>query len=418
MIVDQEFKEDHLQEALVEVLAGEEEQLEESMKLDASLAPTREKLDSPVSEEVKDFLLSLEKIADPEEKVRQAIEFMRARIAGSEPPKFREFWEVRKVCLPLFKENIAAKSRSDLWQQYIDLSVEARRLKSILDEQSAFAFEQIDLAVQSLIQDLNSYEERLSQMPDLEVYAGTSFLAELKEGYNKTQKQLYLLNALAAKVNALRKEVIKTDMRIRSKNKLFEKLSECGDRIFPERKELIKKMSQDFLKDVERFVKKHFEEDLDPSISLHFLREEIKGLQSFAKQLTLNTQSFTETRLSLSSCWDKLKTLDKEKKKELAQKKVQQKQDYEEASLKVKELQDFCLEQTSLELIESKCAETMQFLKGLKDLGWGEFRQLSELVKAARNPLEEKLRLEKLEIENQEKQVELGRLEKLQLLRE
>ena len=61
-------------------------------------------------------------------------------------PHFKDFWEARRLCLPLFKENMNPKSRSLLWAEYIEISAEARKLKEILDEQSPFAVEQIELA--------------------------------------------------------------------------------------------------------------------------------------------------------------------------------------------------------------------------------------------------------------------------------
>ena len=51
------------------------------------------------------------------------------------------------------------------------------------------------------------------------------------------------------------------------------------------------------------------------------LRDEIKVLQILAKEMTLDTHAFTETRLELSKCWDFLKECDKERKKEMAEKK-------------------------------------------------------------------------------------------------
>jgi hypothetical protein len=380
---------------------------------------SEEKSLPPPSAETKEFLALLEASKEPEEKIVKSIEFMRSCLSPNHPPKFREFWEVRRACLPLFKEEVSQKSRSALWQQYVDLSVEARRLKTILDEQSAFAYEQIDLALQSLEKDLDSHEEKIAGMPSLDASQVGSFLAGKKEEYNRAQKELHFLSALAAKINALRKEVIKTDMRIRNKNKLFDKLSNCGNRIFPRRKELIKKISIDFSSDVSAFLDKHLPSGQEiPVSSLPFLREEIKVLQALAKQLTLSTKAFTETRLALSSAWDRLKEKDKERKKEILEKKALQKQSHEEALVKVKEFVEFCKEQTSLAPIEAKQVETIQFLKGLKDLGWAEFRQLSEEMRAARAPLDEKNRLEKQKQQDEEKAQEALRVQKIESLKQ
>ena len=97
-----------------------------------------------------DFMRNFEVESTAEGKIRLSIEFMRTALSNSGIPRFKDFWEGRKLCLPLFKENIAPKVRSQLWSSYIELSVEAKRLKEILDEQSAFAIEQIEFGYSSL----------------------------------------------------------------------------------------------------------------------------------------------------------------------------------------------------------------------------------------------------------------------------
>ncbi len=372
---------------------------------------------SPTSGEFKVYLSSFDESKDPEEKIRKAIEFMRGRISLTVSPRFREFWEARKLCLPLFKEAISAKSRAELWQQYVDLSVEARRLKEILDEQSAFAFEQIDLAVQALVQDIASYETLLAQIPDLTILSESKSLEQRKDSYNQVQKELHFLNALAAKVNALRKEVIKTDMRVRSKNKLFEKLSECGDRIFPRRKELIKKISDEFSQDVLSFVGRYFASSEQVSTApFHFLREEIKVLQSIAKVLTLNTHSFTETRLKLSNCWDVLKEWEKEKRKEVSEKKAQIQQNFDEAMVLVKGFEEFCSTETSMDLIDKKYQEITSSMREMQ-LGRFEVKTLKDQLDLAKKPHEDKKKAELEEIQQKEKRVEESRVQRVQEFR-
>lgn len=379
-----------------------------------------EKNYQPESEDFKTFLSLFNEIKDVEEKIRRAVEFMRARLSSFASPRFREFWEIRKLCLPLFKESLSIKSRADLWQQYVDLSVEARRLKEILDEQSAFAYEQIDLAVQSLAQDLSDYQTASSQMSDIPFIAQSISLKEKADSYNQIQKELHFLNAFAAKVNALRKEVIKTDMRIRNKNKLFEKLSLCGDSIFPKRKEFIKKISEDFMSDVTQFVSKHFsrgKESLESAtLPLHSLREEIKILQSIAKVLTLNTHSFTDTRVKLSNCWDLVREQEKEKKKEFNEKKAICQQNFDQAMLKVKEFSDFCLTDIDFSSMEKAYQELMQSLKTV-ELGRIEFRTVKEQMDLARKPHEDKRKAELEELHDKEKKQEDLRFLKVQEFR-
>ena len=58
-------------------------------------------------------------------------------------PRFTEYWKGRKEALVLFKEEMDVKTRSGLWKEFIALSLEARQLKEIFDEQASFAVEQI-----------------------------------------------------------------------------------------------------------------------------------------------------------------------------------------------------------------------------------------------------------------------------------
>ncbi len=393
--------------------------LEEKAQLSEEESPL-EKNYQPESEDFKTFLSLFIEMKDPEEKIRKAIDFMRARLSSFASPRFREFWEIRKLCLPLFKEALSAKSRAELWQQYVDLSVEARRLKEILDEQSAFAYEQIDLAVQSLVQDLAAYKDVSSQSADIALILDSLSLKEKAESYNQMQKELHFLNAFAAKVNALRKEVIKTDMRIRNKNKLFERLSACGDSIFPKRKEFIKKISEDFMEDVALFVSKHFASGRGftetASLPLHALREEIKSLQSIAKILTLNTHSFTDTRVKLSSCWDLVREVEKEKKKEFNEKKAQSQQNFEQIMLQVKEFSTFCAEEVEFSSVEKRYQELFHILKGV-ELGRMEFKTVKDQMDLAKKPHEDKKRLQLEELQDKEKKAEDLRFLKVQEFR-
>jgi hypothetical protein len=106
-------------------------------------------------------------------------------------------------------------------------------------------------------------------------------------------------------------------MRVRFKTKFFKRLSEIGDHIFPKRKRLIEQISNEFQKDIDQFVDRHFQGDQVVGAPYFSLREEIKALQGMAKILTLSSGVFNRTRLKLSECWDKIKVLEKEHKKEI-----------------------------------------------------------------------------------------------------
>lgn len=282
---------------------------------------TKKNLQLQVQQEEFDALMR--KIAAEEnvdEKLRHAIDSMEIYLSQGGTPLFKYFWELRKLCLGFFKEAITPSARATLWPRYSHLSKEARRLKEIFDEQSAYAVEQIDMAVSALESEIHHFEEAAAAQSNIDFPFKSKFFDKKKEFYIDIQKQLNLLNAHATRINNLRKELMKTDMRIKHKNKFFQRLSVAGDKVFPVRKELIKKISDRFLTDVESFLIANFSGD-QTSAPVFYLREEIKALQSIAKTLTLNTHSFTSTRLRLSESWDKLKVVDKERKKEFAEKK-------------------------------------------------------------------------------------------------
>src|SRR5207245_6166141 len=117
--------------------------------------------------------------------------------------------------------------------------------------------------------------------------------------YNTLQRELQLLNSYASRTSALRKELMKTEMRIRQKNAFFSRLSQIGDTIFPRRKELIQEVSKLFIDDVEQFIQRTFAGELHTS-ELIRVSEEIKLLQSFAKVRTLTDEACPQTRSRMS----------------------------------------------------------------------------------------------------------------------
>lgn len=364
-----------------------------------------------------DFLQHFERESSAEGKIRLSIDFMRAALSNAGTPRFKDFWEGRRVCLPLFKENISPKVRSQLWSSYIELSTEAKRLKEILDEQSAFAIEQIELAIQALERDLEHYDVLLSQPQEAPLPLESFTLEEKQEFYNRMQRELQLLNTLAARVNGLRKEVVKTEMRIRIKNKLLERLSLCGDRIFPKRKELIKNVSQEFISDVDKFIASYFQDEEFKDVPLYALREEIKQLQSIAKILTLNTHAFTETRLKLSACWDKIKNREKERKKETQVKRQAFKQNFDLVMEKIKPFAEACLAGMSIEDCNRGSAEILDFMRTV-ELGRDEVRILKDEIHKARRGPQDRARDIEMERQKKEREVETQRREKINALKE
>lgn len=267
------------------------------------------------------FLQAIKAAHDAEKKLEMTIDFMQQRLAQTGVPHFKEFWDARRLCLDLFKENISPSVRVHLWARYSELCRQARKLKEIFDEQSAFAAEQIEMAVTAIEAEVLHFPEFLQKMSPIDFGIECRTLETHFEQYNELQRELNLLNAYATKTSSLRKELIKTEMRIRTKNKFFERLSKLGDSVFPRRKELIQKVSELFTNDVEHFIETTFTGELKTT-ELFDAREEIKALQSVAKILTLNTESFSQTRQRLSECWDSIKNVVRERRKVVSEQKA------------------------------------------------------------------------------------------------
>lgn len=390
---------------------GKDEQVEKTVA--PPPGEDRAKQKRPPSAALTAFMSAFDQSQLPEEKIRISLDFMRASIMQPGNPRFEDFWTGRRYCLPLFKETLSPKGRALLWAEYIELSSEARRLKEILDEQSAFAAEQIELAIKALESDLEHYDHLLQQVPEMLFPEICETIASKQDVYNGLQRELHLLNTFASRINALRKEVIKTGMRVRYKNQFFERLSSCGDRVFPRRKELIKSISDEFIVDVENFISAYFGDNQQHSAPLFVLREEIKALQSIAKQLTLNTHSFTETRLRLSECWDMVKHLEKDRKKEFAQKKQAYKQNADLVMEKIKVFGEECSTgNVSQEEAHKRADEIIAYMKTI-ELGRDEVRGLRDELQRAKKPIYDKLREAEQHREREEKDREKVKREKI-----
>ncbi len=315
--------------------------------LEPQTSPQETREESPI---FKEFSAKLSVLPTPEEKIAHGLVFMRSSISQEGSPRFREFWEARRLVLPFFKENLNPAIRSKLWNEYVELTVEARRLKEILEEQSSFAMEQIDLAIKALESDVANFPALLAAAGEISFPEASQTIRQKAELYNQIQRELNLLNTLASRLNGMRKEIIKTDMRIRFKTKFFKRLSDLGDSIFPKRKELIEAISAEFEKDVDLFVSKYFKGEEVGGAPYYALREEIKALQGMAKVFTLNSGVFTRTRLKLSECWDQVKVLEKEHKKEVFEKKQASSEQRQGIQAKIDEVKGKAAEMTLAEI--------------------------------------------------------------------
>ena len=78
------------------------------------------------------FLAFNDKLLDqipPEEKLESCIKFMKDSLSQKGVPRFKDFWDAKGVCLKLFKEKIPQSVKEVFWSSYLELALEAKRLK-------------------------------------------------------------------------------------------------------------------------------------------------------------------------------------------------------------------------------------------------------------------------------------------------
>ncbi|NGX52396.1 MAG: hypothetical protein KR126chlam5_00693 [Candidatus Anoxychlamydiales bacterium] len=325
-----------------------------------------------------DFTKKLDRLSSNEDKIKLSLEEMKKAISKESRPDFKTFWDIKNRCLVIFKTPLNEVSRAVFWKEYIGLSNEVKRLKNILNEQTNFEVQQIDLAINSLEEDLKKYDDVLLSIKTIEISEKITFLLSKKSFYIKTQKELNLLSAYAARVNALRKEIIKTQMRISVKNKFLKRLGTIGDIIFPKRKDLIGAISEEFLISIDTFTEKF---DLK-KVSFFVLKDEIKSLQNLAKKLTLNTEAFTNCRLMLSKCWDRVKLAEKSYKKE----RQKSKEFIDQALLKIGKLKKIIEDNPKDKSISNEEKDIFDFIKTFR-LKNEDIKFLKFKIKEAKAPM-------------------------------
>ena len=327
-----------------------------------------------------------------EEKLKKTISFMKEAISQEGVPRFKDFWDAKGLCLPLFKEKLPQAIKEIYWKQYTDLALEAKRLKEILEEQSSFASEQIELAIKGLSH-------------DVECFLSSSTASE-SASFKDKQTQVDALLAFTTRLKGLREEVAKTEMRLRHKNRLFKEISELGDKFVPQKNELIKRVSAEFLHEIELFCQKEFDLEQKKMIQaqskVYDVREKIKHYQELAKALSLPSSVFTKTRTLLTTAWDIVKNEEKERKKLFLEKKEQEAKMLDESLADID--QKLSVPFSSKEELQSVKQQLLSAVEALP-LRYQEKKPLKALIyekieeklipfKEVENQKEEKLRLE------------------------
>ncbi|MBP9840928.1 MAG: hypothetical protein KBC64_00705 [Simkaniaceae bacterium] len=234
-----------------------------------------------------DFEKKFTSAAHSEGRIEVALEFMRTLLSDGENTRMQEFWEAKNRCVEAFKQSISPVKRKTLWSNYVELTDEAKQLKLILDDRANFAIEQIDIALDAIEKDIQE-----SNVFPIDLSFPSSFFVE--EECRSLQGEISLLHMLGCRLNALRMEAIETEMRFKHRNRLLKRISLLGDIVFPRKKELIKTLSELFLKEVQRFVNE-----------TSFSRNDIVLCQTLQKELTINPSTFKQVRVILAEAWNK-----------------------------------------------------------------------------------------------------------------
>ncbi len=372
----------------------------------------KELLDTPSkdSEKFERFRAELEGKEKLEEKLRCCLFFMKEALSQEKIPAFRDFWEAKRLCLFLFKESLPGRVRMILWKEYLEITEEVREVKKVLDEQSSFAEEQIDLAIQGLKEELNNFS---TQVKEVRFDVPSSLKLQNRTVYEEKQRELDLFNFYAGRLQALRKELIKTQMRIRSKNRFFGELSKVGDQIFPRRKELIQEISSACEEDIDRFVSKEFSLSSPPYFGL---KDQIKALQGFAKALTLSTSSFNKVREALSGCWEQIREKERNFREERAEQREETKKKLQGLSPKIEALKEEALSfSVTLEEAEKKARALVEEVKELR-VGRDEMKSLRSELDGILKPLVDKVREEEQKQKAAEEEKKRERIEKQEAL--
>lgn len=266
---------------------------------------------TPPSEAVLKLEVAVKALPSQEEQLKAGIEFLKASLTEGQRPRFKDFWDGRRVLMSIWREGgkELPPEQATLLQE---MSQEARKLKAVVDEQATAALAELEASVHALEVDVQHMPEAIRALAAIEVMPAS--LMHRADSYQTTQKEAQILNQLAHRMTQLRKEVLSRELRVRHKNQLLTRLSTAGDRVYPRRKELVGQLSQWFVEDVTKYLKEAFPQDQIVGM-LNQHREEIKQLQQVAKLLSLNAVAFNSTRQQLADGWNKVKSADQERKR-------------------------------------------------------------------------------------------------------
>ncbi|MEM8629203.1 MAG: hypothetical protein AAGF04_03950 [Chlamydiota bacterium] len=286
-----------------------------------AMNPLKEKpaLQEHVLSKYPDLPQHWEEQRTPAEKMQFLLSHMHEALEQRDTPFFQKFWDLRGLALKTLKERLSPEVRSELWERFVFLSQEARKLQTFFEEQAKFDVEQIALAIEEMEKELENYASLLQEeeicLPWVEEWTGE------RSFYEEKQKELALLNRFFVRIGALRAELLRTAMRMKHKNTLLKRLSLVAQKVLPSRQSLMESLSARFHEDLGAFTTEYFVEDTKKPF--YVLKEKIKELQALAKNLTLTSDTFMQTRTILGAFWDEIKRKQKVHKERAAKRKFE-----------------------------------------------------------------------------------------------
>lgn len=346
-----------------------------------------------------------------QDKTLVCIQWMDALLKQVPSVDLKLFWSIRKKAQELFQNFEEGELRTERWQRYLELTKDARQIKVLQDEEDAFVANQIELAIACLERDVQAFSDGALTSEVSKDEEATFHIASLghhEQFYRDVRTTMIWLNSFASKVIELRKELINVGMRMRTKSQFFQRLSLVGNQIFPQKKELMRRVGQTFSEDIATFVRSNFSHK-DRSVlkrMVFSLKREIKGLQKAAKLLFISSSVFAETREQLSKCWDQLKGIEGEVQQEQENLKAQSAETSKELHEAIQKVSVLFESSTDLDALRKEIAEISKSIKSAQLI-----HDDVIALKNALKPLQEQLKVRQDALDQQHHEQMLKELE-------
>ena len=112
----------------------------------------------------EEMVKEIEKAKGVDEKVALSLKFMKGALSDGKRAQFKDFWRLKKICLDLFKQDMHPTKRALLWNDYTKLLGEAHGLQKILEEQTNFHIDQLELAIEGLEKEIEESDKWLKSI--------------------------------------------------------------------------------------------------------------------------------------------------------------------------------------------------------------------------------------------------------------